>query len=111
MTVRLDPTAAELGSSARWAIAIGLAGYLLSLAVLHLAAEWTAPSDRAFLGRVAVAALAVAAAGPGWALHPAFFMGFLAACLVVQLVLEATTAPVGAASVWEPSPPEADEIA
>jgi hypothetical protein len=28
---------------------------------------------------------------------------FLALCLVVQLVLEAVTSSVGAASVWEPS--------
>jgi low temperature requirement protein LtrA len=96
-------TEPELSSSARWALAIGLAGYLLSLAVLHLAAEWTSPRDRAFLGRLVVAALALGVAALGPSLDPSVFVGFLALCLVVQVVLEAVTSPVGAASVWEPS--------
>lgn len=94
--------AARLGAGARWAIGGGLACYLLSLALLHLAAEWTSPRDRAFLGRLAVSALAVGLAAGGGALQPAVFVAILAAALAAQLILELATYPAGAASVWTP---------
>lgn len=94
--------AATLGAGARWAIAGGLACYLLSLALLHIAAEWSSLRDRAFLGRLATAALAVGLAAGGGGLSPALFVAILAAALVAQLALELVTYPVGAASVWTP---------
>ncbi len=94
--------AASLGAGARWAIGGGLACYLLSLALLHIAAEWSSIRDRAFLGRLACSALAVGLAGGGAALRPVVFVAILAVALVAQLVLELLTYPVGAASVWTP---------
>jgi low temperature requirement protein LtrA len=94
--------AGGLGAGARWAIGGGLACYLLSLALLHIAAEWSSLRDRAFLGRLATAALAVGLAAGGGGLSPALFVAILAAALVAQLALELVTYPVGAASVWTP---------
>lgn len=94
--------AAQLSPGERWAVCGGAAAYLLSLAILHLAAEWTSRSDRAFVGRVVLAALLVALALVGGALAPAVFMTVVAAGLLAQLVLEAVTYPTGAASVWTP---------
>jgi low temperature requirement protein LtrA len=97
--------AARLGAGARWAIGGGLACYLLSLALIHIAAERTSPRDRAFLGRLAVSALAVGLAAAGGALRPTLFLAILAAALAAQLVLELATYPAGAASVWTPPDP------
>ncbi len=57
--------AASLGAGARWAIGGGLACYLLSLALVHSTAEWSSLRDRAFLGRLAVSALAIGLAAGG----------------------------------------------
>ncbi len=97
--------AASLGTGTRWAIAGGLACYLLALALLHVVAEWASPRDPAFLGRLALSALAVGLAAGGGALRPALFLAILAAALIAQLILELATYPVGAASVL--TPPEA----
>jgi low temperature requirement protein LtrA len=91
--------ASGLGAGTRWAICGGLASYLLSLALLHIAAEWSSPRDRAVLGRLALSALAVALAASGGALRPVLFVAILAIVLVAQLVLELLTYPAGAASV------------
>jgi len=91
--------AASLGAGARWAIAGGIAFYLLSLALLHIGAEWTSLRDRAFRGRLACAAIAVAFAAVGGGVRPVVFVVVLAAMLVAQLVLELLTYPLGAASV------------
>jgi low temperature requirement protein LtrA len=95
--------APALGAGARWAISGGLACFLLSLALLHIAAEWTSLRDRAFLGRLACSAVVLALAGAGSSLAPVAFVSILAAVLIAQLVLELVTYPLGAASVWEPS--------
>jgi low temperature requirement protein LtrA len=91
-----------LGAGARWAICGGLACYLLSLAVLHIAAEWTSLRDRAFLGRLASSAALLALAGLGGGLAPVAFVVIVAAIAISQLVLELVTYPLGAASVWSP---------
>jgi len=99
--------AASLGAGARWAIGGGLACYLLALALLHIAAEWSSFRDRAFVGRLVCSALAVGLAGGGAALSPVVFVAILAVAVVLQLVLELVTYPVGAASVWTPPAPVA----
>jgi low temperature requirement protein LtrA len=96
--------AAHLDAGARWAVCAGIAAYLLSLALLHLAAEWTTLRDRAFIGRVVCSSLALLLAGFGGGLRPLAFMLLVAAGAVAQLVLEAVTYPTGAASVWVPPP-------
>ena len=82
----------------------GVVAYLLALAILHLAAEWTTRSDRAFVGRLVLSGLLVAIAFVGSALSPPVFMGVVAGGLLAQLVLEVATYPTGAASVWAPPP-------
>jgi low temperature requirement protein LtrA len=100
--------APALGAGARWAISGGLACYMLALALVHIAAEWTSLRDRAFLGRLASAALAIALAAAGGSLSPVAFVAILAGALVAQLVLELVTYPTGAASVWVPAGARAD---
>ena len=97
--------ASGLDAGARWAIGGGIACFLLSLAVVHIGAEWTSLRDRAFLGRLASSALAIALGAAGGGLPPVAFMALVCAILVAQLVLELLTYPSGAASVWIPSPP------
>ncbi|MFL5896269.1 MAG: low temperature requirement protein A [Thermoleophilaceae bacterium] len=96
--------AAHLSPGARWAVCGGAAAYLLALAILHLAAEWTTRSDRAFVSRLVLSGLMVVLASTGGALAPTVFMSLVAAGLLTQLVLEALTYPSGAASVWVPPP-------
>jgi low temperature requirement protein LtrA len=91
--------APNLEAGARWAIAGGLAFYLLSLAALHAGAEWTSMRDRAFQGRLACSAFVVALAAAGGAMRPVVFMVILAVAFVAQLILELVTYPLGAASV------------
>jgi low temperature requirement protein LtrA len=100
-----DGDAPSLGAGPRWVLAGGLACYLLSLAVLHIAAEWTSMRDRAFLGRLVCSAVALALAAAGASMRPIVFVGLLAAMLVAQLVLELLTFPEGAASVVPPPAP------
>jgi low temperature requirement protein LtrA len=94
-----------LDAGARWAIAGGLAAFVLSLAVMHIGAEWTSRRDRTFLGRLVLAALLIALAALGSGLHPLAFVLIVGVGLIGQLLLEAFTFPTGAASVLEP--PEA----
>jgi low temperature requirement protein LtrA len=59
-----------LDAGTRWALAGGIGAFALSLAVLHMGAEWTSLGDGTFLGRLWLATfvLILAAAG-GWP-HP-----------------------------------------
>jgi low temperature requirement protein LtrA len=93
----------SLPAGVRAALCGGVAAYLLALAVFHVAAEWTSLRDRAFIGRLVLAALAVGLALGGGALSPVVFVLLLAAGLLAQLVLELLTPEEGAASVWQPA--------
>jgi low temperature requirement protein LtrA len=94
-----------LGAGARWALAGGIAAFALSLALFHIGAEWTSPRDRSFLGRVSLGALAITLAAVGGGIAPLLFVVLVAAAVVGQLLLEAFTYPVGAATVWQPPEP------
>jgi low temperature requirement protein LtrA len=94
-----------LGAGARWALAGGIGVFALSLAVLHLGAEWTSLRDRTFAGRVCLAALALALAAAGGRIAPWAFVALVAGAVLAQLLLEAFTARPGAATVWEPPAP------
>jgi low temperature requirement protein LtrA len=96
---------AALGAGARWALAGGLAGFALALAVLQIGAEWTSTSDRTFLARLALVAFLVVLAAFGNALSPLVFVLLVMGALLGQLFLEAFTFPTGAASVLEPPEP------
>ena len=100
-------TDGQLDAGVRWAASLGVASYLMALSVIHLAAEWTTPRDPVLLGRTAVATLALLVAALGAGLPPVVFMTLLVLPTAAQLVVEALTAPVGAASVWAPSPERA----
>jgi low temperature requirement protein LtrA len=99
-----------LGAGARWALAGGIAAFALSLALLHIGADWTSPRDRTFLGRLVLAALSIALAAAGGGIAPVAFVAVIAAAVLAQLLVEAFTYPVGAASVWEPPRPAPDAI-
>jgi low temperature requirement protein LtrA len=91
-----------LGAGARWALAGGIGAFALSLAVLHIGAEWTSLRDRTFLGRIALAALALTLAAAGGGIAPVGFVALISAAVLGQLLLEAFTAPEGTATVYEP---------
>jgi low temperature requirement protein LtrA len=99
---------AALDPGARWALAGGLAAFALSLAVMHLGAEWTSLRDRTFLGRLVLAAFLIALAALGSGIAPLVFVVLVGAGLIGQLMLEAFTFPTGAASVLVPPDPELD---
>jgi low temperature requirement protein LtrA len=99
----VDQTALEAG--ARWALAGGLAAFVLALAVVHIGAEWTSTRDRTFLGRLVLVTLLVVLAAVGGALSPLVFVLLVTAALLGQLLLEAFTFPTGAASVLDPQEP------
>jgi low temperature requirement protein LtrA len=92
-----------LTASARWALAGGIATFSLSLAALHLGAEWTSMHDRSLRGRLALSSFAIALAIVGARFDPIVFTVILGAAVVAQLMLEAFTPRQGAASVV-PSP-------
>lgn len=94
--------AGGLGVGARWAMCGGLACYLLALALLHIGAEWTSLRDRAFVGRLLCATVAIVLAAAGASLPPVVFVAILSVTLIAQLILELLTYPLGAASVWTP---------
>jgi low temperature requirement protein LtrA len=94
----------SLSAAARWASAGGIAAFALSLAVLHLGAEWTSMRDRTFIGRIVLVAVGLSLAAEGGALPPLVFTGVLAAAVLGQLILEAFTPVAGAASVVELEP-------
>ncbi len=94
-----------LGAGIRWALAGGLAAFALSLALLHLGAEWTSPRDPTFISRIVLAVVAIVLAAAGGRIAPVAFVVLVAAAVLGQLLVEAFTEPVGAASVWEPPKP------
>jgi low temperature requirement protein LtrA len=93
---------ATLIAGGRWALAGGIAAFSLSLAALHLGAEWTSPRDRTFIGRLVLAAFLIALAALGGGISPLAFVALVATGVVGQLLLEAFTFPTGAASVIQP---------
>jgi low temperature requirement protein LtrA len=93
----------SLGAGARWAMAGGLGAFALSLAVIHLGAEWTSVRDRTFLGRIGLAGLCFTLAVVGGELSPPVFTVLVAAAVLGQLMLEALTPRTGAASVVQDS--------
>jgi low temperature requirement protein LtrA len=92
----------ELSAPARWALAGGVGAFALSLAVLHIGAEWTSLHDRAFLGRIGLVAIMLTLAAAGGAIPPVGFVAFVAAAVLGQLLLEAFTIRAGAATVRTP---------
>jgi low temperature requirement protein LtrA len=92
-----------LAASARWALAGGVAAFALSLALLHIGAEWTSMHDRTFLSRIVLAGILLALAANGSALPPFGFVGLVAVAVLAQLMLEALTARDGAATIIEPT--------
>jgi hypothetical protein len=69
----MDTAGSSISAGARWAMAGGIAAFALSLAVIHLGAEWTSPRDRTFLGRLVLAAVCLALAVGGGGLAPLVF--------------------------------------
>jgi low temperature requirement protein LtrA len=96
---------AALGAGDRWALAGGLAAFALSLAVIHMGAEWTTMRDRSFVGRLVLVSLLVLLAAFASALSPLVFVLLITAGVLGQLLVEAFTFPTGAASVLEPPEP------
>jgi low temperature requirement protein LtrA len=92
-----------LEAGARWAVAGGVGAFALSLAAIHVGAEWTSLRDRSFLGRICLAGVAIALAAAGGGLVPFVFVGLVCAAVLAQLLLEAFTPRFGAATVYEPS--------
>jgi low temperature requirement protein LtrA len=95
----VDAAKPALGAGARWALAGGIGAFALSLAVIHIGAEWTSLRDRTFLGRLGLAGLAIALAAAGGEIPPLAFAGLIAVAVLGQLLLEAATPRTGAASV------------
>jgi low temperature requirement protein LtrA len=92
-----------LNAGARWALAGGVAAFALSLAIIHLGAEWTSLRDRTFLGRLALTAVGIIVAAVGGGIAPVAFVALVAAALLGQLFLEAMTPRFGAATVVQPA--------
>ena len=84
----------------RWRAALG--AFAVSLAVLHIGAEWTSLRDRTFLGRIGLAVVAITLAAVGGGIAPLAFVALVCAAVLGQLLLEALTPRGGAASVYEP---------
>src|SRR5262249_41776844 len=93
----------SLEAGGRWALAGGLAAFMLALAVLHMGAEWTTARDRSFLSRLALAGTLIALAALGGVLSPVAFVLLVAGGVFGQLMVEAFTYPTGAASILEPA--------
>jgi low temperature requirement protein LtrA len=102
----VDATNPGLEAGTRWALAGGIASFALSLAILHMGAEWTTPRDRTFIGRLVLAAGLIALAAVGGGISPAAFAVIVMVAVLGQLLLEAFTFPTGAASILQL--PEAD---
>jgi low temperature requirement protein LtrA len=94
--------ASGLEAGARWALGGGIAAFALGLAVLHIGAEWTSKRDPTFVGRLMLAAIGVVLAAFGGGLAPIGFIAILTAAVIGQLLLEASTFPEGAATIYEP---------
>lgn len=71
--------------------------------MIHIGAEWTSSRDPTFLSRICLAALAIALAAAGGGIAPLVFAGLVSAAVLGQLLLEAFTPRVGAATVYEPA--------
>ena len=97
-----EATHPALSTGTRWALAGGIASFALALAAVHLGAEWTSSRDRTFAGRLVLAALLLALAAFGGGITPVAFIVIVCSAVVGQLLLEAFTFPVGAATIWEP---------
>jgi low temperature requirement protein LtrA len=93
----------SLSAGARWALAGGVAAFALSLAVIHLGAEWTSLRDRTFVARLSLTALAMILAAAGGGIAPVAFVGLVAAALLGQLLLGAVTPRSGAATIVQPA--------
>jgi low temperature requirement protein LtrA len=91
-----------LGAGTRWALAGGIGAFALSLAALHIGAEWTSMRDRTFLGRIGLAALTLTLAAAGGQIRPVGFVGVVATAVLGQLLLEAFTVRGGAATILDP---------
>jgi low temperature requirement protein LtrA len=96
--------AAEPGleAGARWALAGGIGAFALSLAAIHVGAEWTSLRDRSFVSRIGLAVVAIALAAAGGELAPLAFIALVCAAVLAQLLLEAFTPRFGAATVVDP---------
>ncbi|HEY7629267.1 MAG TPA: low temperature requirement protein A [Thermoleophilaceae bacterium] len=101
------PEAGQSGLEAgtRWALAGGIGTFAVSLALLHLGAEWTSLRDRSFIVRIAVAAFAFMLAAAGGSIAPLVFVLVIAAVVLTALLIEAFTFQEGAASIVEPRVP------
>lgn len=95
----------NLSAGARWALAGGVGAFALSLAVIHLGAEWTSLRDRTFLSRIALTMVAFILAAAGGRVAPVAFVALVAAALLGQLLLEAMTPRSGAATVVQRADP------
>jgi low temperature requirement protein LtrA len=93
----------SLSAGPRWALAGGVGTFALSLAVIHIGAEWTSLRDRTFLGRLWLGALGLTLAAAGGRLAPLEFVGLVWAAVLGQLLFEASTPRAGAATIWEPT--------
>jgi low temperature requirement protein LtrA len=91
-----------LSSGARWALAGGVGAFALSLAALHIGAEWTSMRDRTFVSRIILAALAVTLAAAGGRIPPVWFVTVVATSVLGQLLLEAFTVRAGQATIVNP---------
>jgi low temperature requirement protein LtrA len=100
----MDAAGSSISAGARWAMAGGIAAFALSLAVIHLGAEWTSPRDRTFLGRLVLAAVCLALAVGGGGLAPLVFAALMCTAVLGQLIFEASTPRSGARSVVAPDP-------
>jgi len=98
----MDAAHSGMGPGPRWALAGGVGAFALSLALIHIGAEWTSYRDRTFLGRIGVAAIAIALAAGGGGIAPVAFVGIMTAAVLGQLLLEAMTPRFGAATVYDP---------
>ncbi len=90
-----------LGAGTRWALAGGIAAFALSLAALHIGAEWTSMRDHTFLGRIGLAAVTLTLAAAGGHIPPAWFVAVVAVAVLGQLLLEAFTVRAGAATILD----------
>jgi low temperature requirement protein LtrA len=93
---------AAIEAGGRWALGGGIAAFAVGIAALHLGAEWTSKRDPAFIGRLVLAAGSTLLAAVGSGLAPVAFVAILATATVVQLLVEAFTFRVGAATPYVP---------
>jgi low temperature requirement protein LtrA len=94
---------AGIETGGRWALAGGIAAFAVGIAALHLGAEWTSKRDPAFIGRLVLAAAAILLAALGGGLAPVAFVAILAVATVSQLLVEAFTFRIGAATPYVPA--------